>query len=173
MCKFDECKNLSVVSLWLLVCTRWGPVARPQLKKEDVPSNSVPSTLTRMVQLASSLATSNAVDWDGRSTSHFDMSQVGHSHADWVTPDAAGPHGVHDLHDSFDPGVPSMWEVVSGGDVGNSCGAVSGRALCFYKLGSRAVSTRPVNTIAGGVIRFSLFMQYEDGVQFTEASLEH
>ena len=66
------------------------------------------------------------------------------------------------MHDSFDPSAPSLWEHIFGGKVSAECSAMSGNALCFKDSGSRFAATAPLNTIAGGTVRFSLNMLAND-----------
>lgn len=53
---------------------------------------------------------------------------------------------------------PAAAVQVSGGEVTDKCAAVAGNALCFAGAGSRVAATAPINTIAGGVLRFALRM---------------
>ena len=140
-------------------------------------SEGVSPSLSRVVQLASSITTgasSHVLQMDGRpptasqfhQAEKFDTQQQ-QSAAPWAE------HGhqpmVQELNDSFDPVVPSLWEHVSGGGVGEECGSVAGKALCFNQVGARFAVTSPVNTIAGGEVRFSLRILPDEAVQATVA----
>lgn len=53
---------------------------------------------------------------------------------------------------------------IAGGEVNAECSSVAGDALCFGGAGTRFGATAPVNTIGGGVLRFSLHLLRNDGV---------
>ncbi|KAK3287865.1 hypothetical protein CYMTET_4643 [Cymbomonas tetramitiformis] len=135
----------------------------------SAPATEVPASLTKMVQLASSMGGAGS----SRQLPELQVNEVdGHtvtSAAPWAEPgDGPAAHDEERLReksrDDFDPGTLSMWEQVSAGTVSGECGAVSGRALCFGGVGTRLASTQPMNTISGGVVRFSLYMAHEDGI---------
>lgn len=111
-------------------------------------------SLSRVVQLASSISTGGGtarmLQLDGRlpSASQFHAAekfdaQHATSAAPWATEGdrQARQHGhqpvVQELNDSFDPVVPSLWEHISGGGVGEACGSVAGKALCFNQVCER------------------------------------
>jgi hypothetical protein len=147
-------------------------------------SEGVSPSLSRVVQLASSISTgaaSHVLDMDGRpptasqfhQAAKFDVQQQ-QSAAPWAVRDQPARHHGHqpvvqELNDSFDPVVPSLWEHISGGSVGEECGSVAGKALCFNQVGARFAVTSPVNTIAGGEVRFSLRILPDEAVQATVA----
>jgi hypothetical protein len=77
---------------------------------------------------------------------------------------AGAPDKYHGMVDTFDHGQNPMWETVLGGLVTSVCGSVAGQALCFNDEGNRVAVTTAVNTIGGGIVRFSLQMSFEDGL---------
>jgi hypothetical protein len=85
---------------------------------------------------------------------------------------AGGADKYHGMADTFDHGSNPMWETVSGGLVSSACGSVQGQALCFNDEGNRVAVTTAVNTIGGGIVRFSLQMSYEDGLA-ADVALEY
>lgn len=84
----------------------------------------------------------------------------------------AGADAYHGMADTFDHGQNQMWETISGGLVSSACGSVEGQALCFNDEGNRVAVTTAVNTIGGGIVRFSLQMSYEDGLA-ADVALEY
>lgn len=80
----------------------------------------IPASLTKVVQLASSMAGGGGGvgGGDARDVEHHLVMQGGMSPAGWTTPDAEPAA----LHDSFDPTSPAMWEHVSANSPKKSLG---------------------------------------------------
>eukprot|EP00241_Pyramimonas_parkeae_P000236 CAMPEP_0114232308 /NCGR_PEP_ID=MMETSP0058-20121206/4533_1 /TAXON_ID=36894 /ORGANISM="Pyramimonas parkeae, CCMP726" /LENGTH=1132 /DNA_ID=CAMNT_0001343765 /DNA_START=103 /DNA_END=3503 /DNA_ORIENTATION=+ len=134
--------------------------AEPAQADEEAATASVdvPPSLSRVVLLASSMSGGAASAGSTSGRAHA-VGKQRRTAAEWEVGDGtrgAYGHGPQELHDSFDPSVASLWEAVTGGAVGSECGSVSGLALCFRGVGARLAATSPINTLAGGAVRFSL-----------------
>mmetsp|Transcript_17212 Transcript_17212/g.20708 ORF Transcript_17212/g.20708 Transcript_17212/m.20708 type:complete len:950 (+) Transcript_17212:195-3044(+) len=124
---------------------------------DPVKVDAVPPSMSKVVQLATTLTGGQLPSPGTQDDTRYDSSP-----AEWSVPE--DDTTVTHIHDNFDPSTPSMWEQISGGTVTDRCDAVSGKALCFDGVGGRFAITAPVNTLSGGVVRFSIHLAFEDGV---------